>query len=168
LVGHAERGDSALDSVVEGVRRTEWFYSLAVGSVAGYAAQPPSGSVTVAGAEASEAITFVSSSTATYAVTFGETGLPSATLWSVTLNGVLRDSSGASIYFVIPNGTYSSSVGAIDGDWAAPSSGSVTVAGSAGTQSITFSAIGGATYAVTFTESGLPYGSSWGVTLDGV
>ena len=72
------------------------------------------------------------------------------------------------IVFTEPNGTYSYTVGVVTGYTATLSSGSVTVNGAAQTVSIAFAKVStGATFAVTFTETGLPAGTSWSVTLNG-
>ncbi len=138
-------------------------YSYTVGTVPGYTAAPPSGALTVDGANVDQGITFTSS--ATYSVTFTETGLPSGTSWSVTLNGSTGGSTGSSIQFTEPNGTYSYTVGTVPGYTAAPPSGALTVDGANVDQGITFTS--SATYSVTFTETGLPSGTSWSVTLNG-
>ncbi len=104
---------------------------------------------------------------AKYTVTFTESGLPSGTTWSVTLGGITNSGTG-SISFSEPNGTYSYSVGAVSGYTSSPSSGSLTVNGAAVSQAITFTATVTAKYTVTFTESGLPSGTTWSVTLGGI
>ena len=140
-------------------------YSFTVGAVSGYTASPASGSVTVNGAAVTKGVTFTPQ--ATYAVTFTETGLSAGTSWTVSLGGTPKTSTSTSISFSEPNGSYSFTVGAVSGYTASPSSGTVTVAGAAVTESITFTAITPGTYAVTFTETGLPSGTSWSVTLNG-
>jgi len=75
-----------------------------------------------------------------YAVTFTESGLASGTSWSVTFNGTAQSSTGTSIQFSVPNGTYSYSVASVSGYSVSPSSGSVTVSGSAQSVSVTFTA----------------------------
>ena len=50
--------------------------------------------------------------TKVYWVVFNESGLPSGTIWSVTLNGTTRSSTG-NISFTVPNGTYSYSIGSV-------------------------------------------------------
>ena len=143
-------------------------YAFTVGSVAGYTASPPSGSILVNGGPVSQAITFAPSSRATYSVTFTERGLPSGTSWSVTFNGTTQPSTTTSIVFSnYLNGTYTYIVGAVAGYNVAPASGSVTISGASKTVSITFTPSTAATYAVTFSESGLPSGTSWSVILNG-
>jgi len=104
---------------------------------------------------------------AMYTVTFTETGLPSGTTWSVTLNGTTVPSTSATIVFSEANGTYAYTVVAISGYTVNPSSGTMTVTGAGVVQSVTFTAQGPTTYAVTFTETGLPTGTSWSVSLNG-
>lgn len=94
-------------------------------------------------------------------VTFSETGLPTGTSWSVTLAGTTQSSTSTSISFSEPTGTYSYSVGVVAGYGSTPSSGSITVNGAAVGVGVQFVSI----YTVTFTESGLPAGTSWTVYL---
>ncbi len=144
-------------------------YSFTVASVSGYNVNPSSGNVTVSGGAMTESITFSPRVTTTYAVTFMESGLPSGTAWSVALSGANENGSApGSVAFNKANGTYSFTVGSVAGYTASPSSGSATVNGASVNESITFTLSVVATYAVTLTESGLPTGTSWSVTLNGV
>ncbi len=102
-----------------------------------------------------------------YNVTFTESGLPSGTSWSVTISGSTVSSTTTSLIFSKSNGTYSYTVGPVAGYKATPSTGSVTVSGAAASQSIAFTALPPGSYTVTFTESGLPVGTSWSVTFNG-
>ncbi|MGC8670620.1 MAG: hypothetical protein ACP5SK_02260 [Thermoprotei archaeon] len=143
-------------------------YDFSVGSVAGYVALPSSGSFTVENANLSELITFSEVSTVTeHAVTFSESGLPSGTTWSVTLNGVSESTSSTQITFQEPSGTYSYSVKSPSGYSASPDSGTISVLTSNALQLIAFSQLPPTTYDVTFKESGLPSGTTWSVTLLG-
>lgn len=74
-----------------------------------------------------------------YTVSFIEDGLPSDTPWSVTFNGTSETSSTNTITFVVPNGTYSFSIGSVSGFTSSESSGSLTVSGSNVSKTITFS-----------------------------
>jgi phospholipase C len=95
-------------------------------------------------------------------VTFVEVGLPSGTSWSVTLNGVLQTSSSSEIAFTQPNGTqYSYTLGSVPGYLPTPSLGEVTLNGSGREIQVTFSQ----EFPVAFTESGLPNGTAWNVTI---
>ncbi len=118
-------------------------FSYSVGAVAGYAASPSSGTVTVAGSPVTQAITFTALPPPTYALRFTESGLSTGTKWSVTCNGTTessatRSSTGSSIVFIEPNGTYSFTVGSVPGYTVNPSTGTVTVNGLPVSQSIAF------------------------------
>ena len=141
-------------------------YAYTVGAVSGYTASPSSGSVTVNGVSRTVSITFTPFTSATYAVTFSESGLPSGTSWSVTLNGAMKSGTG-SIVFTEPNGTYSYVIGTVAGYTASPSSGNILVIGFPIPQSIAFTLTSPGNYRVTFQESGLPSGTSWSVTISG-
>ncbi len=135
-------------------------FPYSIGAVAGFTVSSP-GSVTVAGAAAGVSVTF--QKVVDYSVKFGEAGLKAGLVWSVTLGGrALNASSPAVVSFSVPNGAYSFAVGAIAGYQAAPSSGSITVAGAGQTIHIAFTAV---VYVATFSESGLPSGSHWKVTV---
>ncbi|MFP3219764.1 MAG: hypothetical protein RXR41_01200 [Candidatus Marsarchaeota archaeon] len=143
-------------------------YDFSVVPVDGYSSSPSSGAFTVQNANLSEPIKFspVSTPTQYYTVTFEESGLPSGSSWSVTFNGITRSSSGSSVAFSsTPPGTYPFSITAPSGYSASPSTGSVKVSTTSVTEPISFSQ---QTYSVTFTESGLPSGSSWSVSLNGI
>ena len=102
-----------------------------------------------------------------YAVTFTESGLVTGTSWSVDLAGTTYSSTSTAVTFTEPNGTYSFELGSVPGFTASPPSGSVKVSGAAVTTAITFTAIEVESYSVTFTESGLPTGTTWSVILNG-
>jgi hypothetical protein len=122
-----------------------------------------SGVVTVSGAPVVVNVTF----TRVYSVGFVESGLPTGTRWSVTLNGTISGSTGLSLGFIEPNGSYLFTVGSVAGYAPNPLTGTASVNGAADTVTITFTAILPGTYPVVFTESGLPLGIRWSVTLNG-
>jgi len=62
-----------------------------------------------------------------FMVTFTESGLPSDTSWSVTLDGALNLSLASTITFAEPSGTFNFTVGVVPGYHPSPSSGSVSV-----------------------------------------
>ncbi|MCI4355768.1 MAG: YncE family protein [Thermoplasmata archaeon] len=99
-------------------------------------------------------------------VSFNETGLPNGTSWSVQVNGSLNSSTGPTNIFWLPNGTYNFGVVQPFGYASSPRMGSVVVAGSA--QGIAVAFTPDPTYAVFFTETGLPDGRVWSVYLGGV
>ncbi len=138
-------------------------YAFSVSPAVGYTPTPANGTVAVSGAPVTVSIVFLPPPT--YAVTFTETGLASGTNWSVTFNGVVGSSTTSTISFTVPDNSYLYSVGAVAGYAANPSSGTVTVRGAAVNVAIAFASTGPATYAVTFTESGLPTGTNWSVAI---
>ncbi|WP_390529129.1 hypothetical protein [Sulfurisphaera ohwakuensis] len=101
-------------------------------------------------------------------VTFVETGLPPGTVWSVTFNGQEKSSSSSSstITFNVTPGTYSYSVGGVSGYTVSEPTGVVTVTTSNVIINIVFTPVP-KLYNLTFTESGLPAGIVWSVTLNG-
>ena len=142
-------------------------YDYSVSSVAGYTISPPSaGSVDVNGAPQSKDVTF-SPVTATYAITFSETGLASGTVWSVTIGATTQYSDNASVVISEPAGSYDYTVGPVANYSASPSSGSVDVTDAAQTVPVAFTAVTAPTYTLTFTETGLPSGTNWSVTVNG-
>jgi YVTN family beta-propeller protein len=83
----------------------------------------------------------VSFSQVVFELIFAEYGLPAGTNWSVALSGgAPLHSTGTTIGFLEPNGTYSYTVGAIAGFTAARGNGTIEVEGSPVTAGITFAA----------------------------
>jgi YVTN family beta-propeller protein len=105
-----------------------------------------------------------------YAVSFVESGLPSSTPWSVTLNGTPGASGTNTITFSEMNGTsYAYTVGTVAGYLANITSGTLGVNGHAVTIDITFTPQSVTTYfTVDFVESGLPATTEWNASLHGV
>jgi Thermopsin len=143
-------------------------YSYTVGTVAGYTATPRVGTVTVSGLAQNVGVSWSLTPPTTYAVTFTETGLPTGTNWTVTLGGVTHYSTTASIVFNEPNGTYTYSIPTVAGYAPGTAGANVMVAGMGSTVSVAFAAVPPAKYTLTFTESGLPSGTVWSVTIGGV
>ena len=102
-----------------------------------YEQVPSSGSFKVDSSAASESVSFLK----LYTVAFTESGLPSGTSWSVTLNGTMETLTTNTITFSLPNGTYSYTIGKISGYNISKSSGSLTINGKNATQSVTFSSV---------------------------
>ncbi|MFG1415212.1 MAG: hypothetical protein AAE986_03525 [Thermoplasmataceae archaeon] len=101
----------------------------------------------------------------TYSVTIEEIGLPTGATWYVNLsNGIDSGGITGTFYsFSLANGTYSYMIATNDKKYEpAQSSGSFAVNGSPVSKSVTFSLL---KYTVTFTESGLPSGTTWFVNL---
>jgi hypothetical protein len=106
-------------------------------------------------------------SSAVFPVTFTETGLPTGTNWSVTFAGVNRSSTGGSIGFTSPNGTFGFLVGGVPGYLANPPSGTVVVNGSKAVVTIAWAR--SIVHPVTFREAGLlAPGLTWTVTVTGL
>ncbi|MEM0138946.1 MAG: hypothetical protein QW100_04430, partial [Thermoplasmatales archaeon] len=149
-------------------RITAGTYSYVVEPVNGFIPTPASGSVSVSTSPITVPITFTAGTT--YSVAFNETGLASTTSWSVTLNGIRESATVSAGYSIITfyetPGTYSFSVMPISGYAVSLSSGRVSVSTADVAINVTFSGV--RIYEVTFTESGLPAGTSWSVTLNGV
>ena len=101
----------------------------------------------------------------TYGVTFEESGLPSGTTWYVNLSNEIDSGAitGSSYSLSLPNGTYTYEIATSNPEYKPTAyTGSATVNGSAVSESVQFSQI---TYPVTFTETGLPSGTTWYVNL---
>jgi len=99
---------------------------------------------------------------AMYSVKFVETGLPSGTLWQVSLNSSTMNSTSPAITFTEPNGTDSYTIGVVSGYAPVLSSGSVKVSGSTLVISVQFLK---ARLTLTFQETGLTPGTVWCVTV---
>jgi YVTN family beta-propeller protein len=137
---------------------------------------PCAGSVTVTGVAVVSDIAFYASPTACGVVQFSESGLPTGTLWNVTLwnvtqnfyfNTVSEESSESLIEFSAPSGQYDFAVGAGSSYNWNPSLGTLTVTnGSFMGWTVNFTTTH-PEYLVTFSETGLPSGSNWSVDLDG-
>ena len=128
-----------------------------------YEPSPASSSVKVNGASQNVSITF---SELMYQVTFTESVLPSGTTWYLNLtNGQSFHSTTNTISFMEPNGSYHYTVSSMEGRAysSTPSSGEFTISGYAYSSSVAFSEV---KYQITFTESGLPSGTTWYIAVD--
>jgi PKD repeat protein len=137
-------------------------YPYEVTVPAGLVADPPSGEVGVAGGNISVEVAV---SEETYSVTFTAVGLPSEVSWGITVHGVEQNSTTNESVVHASDGTFEFSVVPPGGYSASPAEGNVTVSNANQTVTITFSVV---VYAVTFTETGLPNGTSWSLTLLGI
>ncbi|MCI4368354.1 MAG: hypothetical protein L3K09_02150, partial [Thermoplasmata archaeon] len=110
--------------------------------------------------------------TAVYSLEFLEYGLPIGTNWSVTLDGSTATSSGAAIVFGVTAGNHTYSAASANAI-ASPSNGTLAVRTNLDV-SIVFAPHSAGpppiptTYALSFSESGLPQGTLWSVTVNGV
>ena len=149
-------------------------YAYSVSGPAGYrlVSAVPSAPVAIVDASIVVNVTFAPVSSQNYTVTFVETGLSSmcgrSTVWNVSLGNQTESTSGSSIVFTEPNGTYNYSVGAPSGysvSSATPAS-PVAVSGSNITVTISFShCTSPRGYSITFQESGLRHGTTWCVSV---
>ncbi len=102
-----------------------------------------------------------------YQVELAEEGLPTGTIWSVTVRNVSYSSTNSSpgvIVLTETSGTYGYQLGSVPGYRGAPENSSFGVNGANLTVPVLFVA----TFPVTFEESGLPTGMSWNVTVRGI
>jgi hypothetical protein len=109
-----------------------------------------------------------SNSSTTYTITFTESGIPVGTTWTIQLWGSSANqtaqSSKATLKVSVPNGTYSyASSFSAWGTSVTGSNGTLKVAGSAVAATVSFAA----RFVVGFSETGLPSGSTWSVTVSG-
>ena len=101
-------------------------------------------------------------------VTFSESGVPANVTWSVVINGTTYSAAaGTSIVADMPNGTFSYAIQDVVGWHQAtlPYEGTVIVSGQPVTEPLLL--FTPTTYAVSFTEQGLPAGTDWSVTIAG-
>lgn len=140
-------------------------YEFGLGPVAGYSPSESSGSIIVNGTSVTKVISFTLIPSGEYAIVFNESGLLPGTNWSVTLGGSVGYSTGDSVAFTRPNGTYEYHVSDVSGYLLNPSSGTLDINGSGVTVTLSFVTQG--FYDVLFEEGGLPTGSSWSMILGG-
>ncbi len=138
-----------------------------IGFVSGYGASPVTGTVTVAGSSVNTAVTFTAFSGTTYSLTLNEQGIVSGTNWTASVAGVggLRTNQ-TSMVFAVPAAAYAYTPGTLVG-YTNSGPGNVTVTSSGASATIVYTPAVYSTYAVNFTESGLPASSTWAVTLNG-
>ena len=98
-----------------------------------------------------------------YPITFVESGLPSGTLWNVTLGTKSNTTSNSSIIFHVRNGTYNYTIPDINGITSSTPNGTLKVNGGPVKVFVAF------TFPITFTfyEKGFPKGAKWSVFIDG-
>ncbi len=97
-------------------------------------------------------------------VTFQEEGLPTGTDWSISVNGSAMSSTSGVLRVALPNGTYSYSVAGVPGYQTNSYAGTVDVTGHSLTIYVNWTRV---VYPLSFNESGLPAGTSWGVWVYG-
>ena len=111
-------------------------YKFSVSVAANWIATPSSGYLNVSGNSASLSIVFTE---VFYRVTFQETGLPSNTLWTVTVNNQIYQTTNGSVVITAHNGSFSYVVATESGYKATPSSGTVDLGYSSVVETIVYS-----------------------------
>jgi len=101
---------------------------------------------------------------ARFDLNFTVSGLAAGSNWSVTFNGASPYTTNASIESSLVNGSYAWTAGSQNGYIATPTSSVAELNGATLVVPVDYVPF---TYSVTFTESGLPSGTSWTVTLNG-
>lgn len=122
----------------------------------------PGASFTIIGQRMTVPVVFHS---ITYSLEFVESGLPSGTLWKVTVDGNGLSSTSDAITFQVINGSYTYNVAGVPGYHTDLYSSSVTVSGSDVTIDVSWYIN---IYNITFIESGLPTGAQWNLSFEGV
>ncbi|MEM0159733.1 MAG: hypothetical protein QW393_03150 [Candidatus Micrarchaeaceae archaeon] len=135
-------------------------YSYNIPSVGHYFARVPSGTFTIQGKSLNLNVSFVYG----YPVTFSANGISKNVPWSVTYGGVTNSSTSGTIGFNVANGSYTFSVSVAPNWVATPEAGYLNVSGAPITKTINFTEV---FYRVQLTETGLPSGSLWTVTING-
>ena len=135
-------------------------YPYTVDVVAGYVATLASGNFRVAGGTVAVPVVY---ERVAYSTTFTESGLPSGAAWDLATPFGNISSSGASVVLELPNGSWSFTASSVPG-YASPTGQEVVVAGPAASVTVPFSPV---TYPVTFSETQLPAGTNWSVSVAG-
>ncbi len=134
-------------------------YAYSIRGPAGWRPQPASGQVNVNGGPVSVTVAWTP---ITYAIAFAETGLPSGTAWSVTVNGTLWTSTRTTLSLSAPNGSEPYRISEISGYTTPLYSGTLVVAGTSVTIQVHWTLV---TYPIRIQEAGLPAGTFWSVSL---
>ena len=146
-------------------------YNYNILAVNGYFSNITSGSIIVSGSNLMENILFKTIPKSYYEITFTENGLPNGTNWSVTFDQRTIYSTSQSITFYAKNGTYTYSISIVAGYSISSSTGNIVVSGKNIYKNITFYKTSTGQYEqymIMFEESGLPNGTNWSVTVNGI
>ncbi|MCI4340308.1 MAG: YncE family protein, partial [Thermoplasmata archaeon] len=141
-------------------------FGYTISAANGFTATPASGSVTSNGYPMLVNVSFAAVAD-TWEADFVAVGLPNGTTWAVLLNGSWNATTSPTNSFRVPNGTYNYSVPSLARFAPTIANGTIVVAGLPVTVDVEFSLIP-AIYTVTFVETGLPDGTSWPVTFNGL
>jgi YVTN family beta-propeller protein len=102
-----------------------------------------------------------------YPVSLAGSGLPPSSTWQASVGGATLQGLTSTLSTTLANGSYAYQVSAPSGFVATPSSGELVVNGTAVVLSISFRPIPAATYPLRFSETGLPAGKPWTVSVNG-
>jgi len=132
----------------------------------GYTATASNGTVKIAGDNVTETVTYATFSATTVDVYFNQTGLVSNTSWTVVVSGYGSLSSAQpSIVFPLPvSTTYPYQAQYVLG-YHLPAVGSAIVGTTPASTPVVYAGSVAETFLVKLTESGLPIGSTWSVTI---
>ncbi|MCI4332663.1 MAG: YncE family protein [Thermoplasmata archaeon] len=168
--GPTEQSDSsqAAFSVVEHTYYS-WVaseYAFFIPAARGYVALDPTPTVAIGASPVFVAVSF-RAGPAEYPVRFNETGLATGEGWNVVLNNTLQASTGSSITFFEPNGSYGYSLGSLPTYSVSGSENSLTVGGAPVSIFVAFEK---ASPPGTSTENsqGVPGGLWWALAIVGV
>ncbi len=144
-------------------------YNYSVRPPVGFTVSPQNGTVVITGRGLVVTLAY-SPVTAPRAVNFFETGLPASTNWSVVVNTTAFWGSGPALHLNASPGLYAYTLPSIGSFIPAPTNGSFlanSTIGSVVNVTVPFFTSTVPTFAVNFTEKGLPNGTAWSVTLNG-
>ncbi|MDA8054215.1 MAG: hypothetical protein M0Z77_01015 [Thermoplasmatales archaeon] len=112
-------------------------YKFSVSIAANWIGTPSSGYLNISGNAVSLSIGFTE---IFYRLTFQETGLPSNTLWTITVNGQIYQTTNGTVILSEHNGTFNFVAATLSGYKSSPSSGVITLAYSSVVETISYSA----------------------------
>jgi YVTN family beta-propeller protein len=141
-------------------------YSYSVTPPSGYSALTLSGSVNVNGANVTISVQLQAGGGQSYVVTFQETGLPTGVPWYANVTGeTVLETTRSDAYSSLPDGSYTVHYAAANTTYRpAPNVASFSVSGANQIEYLSFTEV---TFAVNFTEVGLPTGSNWTLVVNG-
>lgn len=113
-------------------------YQFSVSIASNWKASPVSGYLNVSGAAASEAINFTE---LFYKISFIESGLPSGSVFTLTINNLLYQSTNGTITLTEHNGTFAFTPATVSGYTVSPATGTISLGFSNVVQSITYTAV---------------------------
>ncbi len=113
-------------------------YSYTIISPDDYVSTPSMGTATVSGDAVTVSVVFTLQ---TYTVGFHSINAPTGTPWEVTFNGVTVNSTESWIYFYVPNGNYTYTIGNVSGYELSTTSGFVVIDHSGASVNVTFTQV---------------------------